>query len=134
MGLLSEYNSPAARSLELCAQPRKIRNALKFHPAGNASHLMGRNMQLAIIGKRRIAATILLSSTVFGFAGDFTPVTQNKMAQNNQGPCISNCQTSFDICARLRVNSGIARNCESERDFCTQACQLMPVPNVPLTR
>jgi len=39
-----------------------------------------------------------------------------KMAQNNQAPCISNCQTSFDICARLRVNSGIARNCESERD------------------
>jgi len=67
--------------------------------------------------------------------GDFTPVGKYKMAQNNQGACISNCQTSFDICARLRVNSGIARNCESERDFCTQACQLLPTPlPLPLTR
>jgi hypothetical protein len=83
--------------------------------------------------KPSITTIILVSSTVFGFAANSTPIPKDKVAQN-QGPCINNCQTSFDICARLRVNSGIARNCESERDFCIQACQLLPVPNLPLTR
>ena len=81
--------------------------------------------------KASIAAIILLFSTVLGFSSDSTPIPKNKLAQN-QGPCINNCQTSFDICTRLRVNSSIARNCESERDFCTSACQLLP--NTPLTR
>jgi hypothetical protein len=80
-----------------------------------------------------VGAAILLSSTAIGFATDLTPVPKNKLAQNNQGLCISNCQISFDICARLRVNSSISRNCESERDLCTQSCQLLPVP-LPLTR
>jgi hypothetical protein len=82
--------------------------------------------------KLSVAAIILLSSTTISFAANLTPVPKNKLAQNNQGACISNCLTSFDICARLRVNGGVARNCESERDFCTQACQLLPVPR-PLT-
>ncbi len=83
--------------------------------------------------KPSFAATILLSSTVFSFAADRAPIPKNKMAQNDQGVCISNCLTSFDICTRLRVNAGVTRNCESERDFCTQACQLLPVP-LPLRR
>src|SRR5262245_13762118 len=87
------------------------------------------------------AAIILFCSVATSFAGDFAPITNNKIAQIS---CSNNRQIQFDICTRLRGNPlppptvGTQQvapptvilphgpNCEADRDFCLQRCSLNP--------
>jgi hypothetical protein len=91
--------------------------------------------------KLNVAAIILFSSIGISFAGNLTPNPKNKIVQN---VCSINCQTRFDLCARLRVpppppppTAGtqqvgpstpmiVGPNCESDRDLCLLACSLNP--------
>ena len=49
--------------------------------------------------KLTVAAIILLSSIATSFAGNFTPIPKNKIAQ----ACNDACQNAFDLCVRLNV-------------------------------
>ena len=79
--------------------------------------------------KQVVAAIILLSSITTSFAGNFTPIPKNKIAQFN---CAANCQTLFNQCLQLCGNSclstsinrlPVSRNCDVERDLCILSCQ-----------
>ena len=89
-----------------------------------------------------VAATIILfMSTEASFAGNFTPIPKNKLAQT---PCATSCQVLFDTCARLRApppppaTAGtqqvapqtpsvvIGPNCEFEQAACLRACVTSP--------
>jgi hypothetical protein len=70
------------------------------------------------------AAIILFCAVTTGFAGNFTPIPNNKIAQTQS--CVDNCLTAFDICVRLRGNSTVGRSCEAEQSFCLMSCQVNP--------
>src|SRR6476661_3850305 len=53
------------------------------------------------------AAIILFLSATMSFAGNFTPMWKNKVAQSQA--CFDNCRTAFDLCVRLRGGSTVGR-------------------------
>ena len=78
------------------------------------------------------AAIILLSSITISFAGNFTPIPKNKIAQ---GGCALNCQTLFNQCIQLCGSSCVStssnrlpasRNCDFEQAQCLQGCRSIP--------
>ena len=92
--------------------------------------------------KLGLVAIILFASTPASFAGNFTPIPKNKIAQTQ---CSTKCQVLFDTCDRLRTpppppppTAGtqqvspvvppviIGQNCEFERDTCLRACVANP--------
>ena len=71
------------------------------------------------------AAMVLFSSTTIALAANFTTIPKNKIVQSQS--CLDRCQTSFDVCARLRGGSTtVGRNCEAEQRFCVLSCQTNP--------
>ena len=92
--------------------------------------------------KLSVVAIILFASTPASFAGNFTPIPKNKIAQTS---CSTKCQVLFDTCTRLRTpppapppTAGtqqvspvvppviIGQNCEFERDTCLRFCVVNP--------
>jgi hypothetical protein len=87
--------------------------------------------------KLTVAAIILLASIPASFAGNFTPIPKNKIAQVD---CSPSCLAAFDTCVRLRGTGGppptvgtqqvatpvvttiIGPLCEADRDACLRGC------------
>jgi hypothetical protein len=78
--------------------------------------------------KLSAAAIIFFSSITISFAGNFTPVPKNKIAQSG---CSTACQNLFNVC--LQVCGGnclstspnkpaVGRNCDIEELLCLQNC------------
>ena len=74
------------------------------------------------------AAIILFSSITFSFAGNYSPVSKNKIAQVG---CVAVCQNLFNQCLNLCGNSclststnrlPVSRNCDIEQALCLQSC------------
>ncbi len=91
--------------------------------------------------KLSAAAIILFCSIATSFAGNFAPISKNKIVQN---VCSTNCLSAFDVCVRLRgtgtppptvgtqqvapptIPLVIGPNCELDRDICLKACATNP--------
>ena len=89
--------------------------------------------------KLTVAAIILLSSIATSFAGNFTPIPKNKIAQS----CSATCQNLFNLCVKLNVpppqpppTAGtqqttptpplIVGNCQGDLTLCLLSCQANP--------
>ena len=78
--------------------------------------------------KVTVAAVILFASVTTSFAGNFTPIPKNKVAQS----CLAACAIQFQVCLQL---CGIAcvstslnrlpasRNCDFELEYCQRGCR-----------
>ena len=91
--------------------------------------------------KLSAAMIILFASIQASFAGNFTPIPKNKIAQT---ACSNNCQTAFALCVRLRGIGAppptlgtqqvapaapplvIGANCELDQAACLRACATNP--------
>src|SRR6187401_239560 len=94
--------------------------------------------------KLSAAAIILFCSIATSFAGNFAPISKNKITQNS---CLVNCQIQVDLCTRLRRSSSqsvltptpgtqqvapptvgvpLGPNCETDQDFYSNRCALNP--------
>ena len=78
--------------------------------------------------KITVAAVILFTSVATSFAGNFTPIPKNRVAQ---AACSAACQLAFQACLQV-CGSGcqslradrprITRNCDFELDACQRGC------------
>jgi hypothetical protein len=79
--------------------------------------------------KLSVAAVILLTSITNSFAGNFTPIPKNKVAQTQS--CPANCQFAFLLCLQICGNACVStplnrlpasRNCDFELEACRRGC------------
>jgi hypothetical protein len=79
--------------------------------------------------KLTVAAVILLTSITNSFAGNFTPIPKNKVAQTQS--CSANCQFAFQLCLSICGNACVStalnrlpasRNCDFELEACQRGC------------
>jgi hypothetical protein len=82
--------------------------------------------------RKQCIAAILLSSITISFAGNFTPIPKNRIAQ---GGCALNCQVLLNQCLQLCGSScfststnrlPVSRNCDLEQILCLQGCRVVP--------
>jgi hypothetical protein len=79
--------------------------------------------------KLTFAAVILFTSVITSFAGNFTPIPKNKVAQTQS--CSANCQFAFLLCLQICGNACVStalnrlpasRNCDFELEACQRGC------------
>jgi hypothetical protein len=79
--------------------------------------------------KLTVAAVILFTSVTTSFAGNFTPIPKNKVAQSTS--CFITCQITFQfclsVCGSACVSTSVAkppvsRNCDFELEACQRGC------------
>jgi hypothetical protein len=78
--------------------------------------------------KLTVAAVMLLfTSVTTSFAGNFTPISKNKVAQS----CFATCQIQFQLCLSVCGNACVStalnrlpasRNCDFELEACQRGC------------
>jgi hypothetical protein len=79
--------------------------------------------------KLTVAAVILFTSVTTSFAGNFTPIRKNKVAQSSS--CFTTCQIAFQLCLAVCGNACVStsatkppvtRNCDFELEACQRGC------------